>query len=72
MDQALKDLKDRQAKLAPKGDANAALEMGDACVVNMVGYMADESGGKGEPLPNAGEEEQGGARRSAVTTLCTM
>ncbi|GMH49654.1 hypothetical protein TrRE_jg3675 [Triparma retinervis] len=57
-EQALKDLKDRQAKLAPKGDASAVLEMGDACVVNMVGYMADESGGKGEPLPNAASGDQ--------------
>ena len=32
--------------------------MGDACVVNMVGYMADESGGKGEPLPNAASGDQ--------------
>mmetsp|Transcript_18462 Transcript_18462/g.38456 ORF Transcript_18462/g.38456 Transcript_18462/m.38456 type:complete len:547 (+) Transcript_18462:28-1668(+) len=58
MDQAVKDLKDRQAKLSPKGDANAVLEMGDACVVNMVGYMADADGNKGEPLPNAASGDQ--------------
>ena len=27
--------------------------MGDACVVNMEGYMANSDGTKGDPLPNA-------------------
>jgi len=27
--------------------------MGDACVVDMVGYLEKEGGGKGEPLPSA-------------------
>lgn len=51
--QALKDLAERYAvtEAAPEG---TALSMGDACVVNMVGYMAAEDGvTKGDPLPNA-------------------
>ena len=48
----------RTSQLAPKGDASAVLEMGDACVVNMVGYMADDAGNKGEALPNAASGDQ--------------
>jgi len=54
MDKALADLKERYATLEPISDADHVLQMGDACVVNMVGYMANEDGvTKGEPLPNA-------------------
>lgn len=54
MDQALRDLKERYATLEPITDADYVLQMGDACTVNMVGYMAKEDGiSKGEPLPNA-------------------
>lgn len=50
---ALGDLKDKYATLSDMEEGKA-LEMGDACVVNMVGYMAQEDGKtKGEPLPNA-------------------
>ena len=50
---ALSDLKDKYATLSDMEEGKA-LEMGDACVVNMVGYMAQEDGKtKGEPLPNA-------------------
>ncbi|GMI04300.1 hypothetical protein TrVE_jg1530 [Triparma verrucosa] len=58
MDEAIKDLKDRQAKLAPKDGDSPTLEMGDACVVNMVGFLADADGKKGEPLPNAASGDQ--------------
>jgi len=53
LDAAIRDLKERYAvlTLAP---LEKELEMGDACVVNMVGYMAAKDGvSKGEPLPNA-------------------
>jgi trigger factor len=50
---ALNDLKERYATLAPIEDANHELRMGDACVVNMEGWMADNAGGKGEKLPDA-------------------
>lgn len=53
MDQALLDLRDRYAVLEKIDDPTKTLEMGDACVVNMEGYMATEDGEKGEPLPNA-------------------
>lgn len=52
-DQALKDLAERYAvtDAAPEG---TELALGDACVVNMEGFMAAEDGvSKGEPLPNA-------------------
>jgi len=50
---ALGDLKDKYATLSDMEEGKS-LEMGDACVVNMVGYMAQEDGKtKGEPLPNA-------------------
>lgn len=51
MDQALVDLRARQAQLAPKEGDAPVLEMGDACVVNMVGYMATDAGAKGEVSP---------------------
>ena len=54
---ALRDLQERYASLEPIGDATHALQMGDACTVNMNGYMATERAGgsivKGDPLPNA-------------------
>jgi trigger factor len=50
---ALNDLKERYAMLEPIDDANHELQMGDACVVNMEGFMATADGQKGEPLPNA-------------------
>jgi len=54
MDKALSDLKERYATLEPISDTSHKLQMGDACTVNMVGYMAAEDGvSKGEPLPNA-------------------
>lgn len=52
-DAALRDLTERYAKLEPFEDESKALEMGDACKVNMVGYMATADGEKGEPLPDA-------------------
>ena len=52
-DKALNDLMERYASLAPIDDASHALEMGDACVVNMEGFMEAEDGSKGDPLPNA-------------------
>jgi len=53
MDIALKDLRDRYATLAPMDD-DTELAMGDACVVNMEGFMAEDDGvTKGDPLPNA-------------------
>lgn len=53
LDLALSDLKERYVTLEPIADANYKLAMGDACTVNMVGYLATESGEKGDPLPNA-------------------
>lgn len=50
---AMNDLKERYASLEPIEDANHELQMGDACVVNMVGYMATDSGEKGDKLPDA-------------------
>ena len=52
-DAALRDLTERYARLEPHGDADHALVMGDACVVDMVGYMATHDGNKGEKLPEA-------------------
>ena len=52
-DAALRDLTERYAKLEPYTDASQALAMGDACKVNMVGYMATPDGEKGEALPDA-------------------
>jgi len=51
---ALRDLKERYATLEPITDESYVLAMGDACTVNMEGYMAAADGvSKGEPLPNA-------------------
>ena len=53
-DVALKDLRERFAILTPLEDKDHALEMGDACVVNMQGFMAEADGKtKGEALPDA-------------------
>mmetsp|Transcript_22780 Transcript_22780/g.47546 ORF Transcript_22780/g.47546 Transcript_22780/m.47546 type:complete len:568 (-) Transcript_22780:172-1875(-) len=52
-DAALRDLTERYAKLEPIADESQSLVMGDACKVNMVGYMATADGEKGEPLPDA-------------------
>ena len=52
-DAALNDLKERYAKLEPYDDDNQALTQGDACKGNMVGYMANSDGGKGEAFPDA-------------------
>uniref|UniRef100_A0A7S2LBQ1 peptidylprolyl isomerase n=1 Tax=Leptocylindrus danicus TaxID=163516 RepID=A0A7S2LBQ1_9STRA len=52
-DTAMADLRDRYAETSKIDDPTAKLAMGDACVVNMVGYMATADGEKGEPLPNA-------------------
>lgn len=53
LDKAIMDLRERYATLEPIDDPSHALQMGDACTVNMVGYMADANGQKGTPLPNA-------------------
>jgi len=53
MDKALSDLKERYASLDKIEDPDHALAMGDACVVTMEGFFANEDGSKGEPLPNA-------------------
>ena len=50
---ALNDLMERYATLSPIEDESYALQMGDACVVNMEGFMANEDGSKGDPLPDA-------------------
>jgi trigger factor len=50
---ALSDLAERYAQLAPIENMDHELQMGDACVVNMEGWMATDDGEKGEPLPNA-------------------
>lgn len=52
-DKALSDLLERYAQLSPISDANHQLQMGDACVVNMEGYMATDDDQKGEKLPDA-------------------
>lgn len=51
-DKALGDLRERYVILDPSPEGHA-LEMGDACRVDMTGYMANDDGSKGEPLPNA-------------------
>ncbi|GKY94443.1 hypothetical protein MPSEU_000410100 [Mayamaea pseudoterrestris] len=53
LDRALNDLKERYATLETIDDVNHALQLGDACVVQMDGYMATADGTKGDPLPNA-------------------
>jgi len=52
-DKALNDLKERYASLELIEDNDYKLQMGDACVVNMEGYMATGDGQKGEKLPDA-------------------
>mmetsp|Transcript_1367 Transcript_1367/g.3450 ORF Transcript_1367/g.3450 Transcript_1367/m.3450 type:complete len:632 (+) Transcript_1367:126-2021(+) len=52
-DAALRDLTERYARLEPYEDESQLLASGDACKVNMVGYMATSEGEKGEPLPDA-------------------
>jgi len=54
LNRALNDLKERYATLEPITDSDYVLQMGDACTVNMEGYMAAADGtSKGDPLPNA-------------------
>jgi trigger factor len=53
LDKTLSDLKERYASLEKIVDPTHTLQMGDACVVNMEGFMANPDGTKGEPLPNA-------------------
>lgn len=53
MDKALNDLKERYAKLEVIDDKEYEMVMGDACTINMEGYMANAEGGKGEKLPDA-------------------
>jgi len=53
MDKALNDLKERYATLEAIEDKDYELKMGDACTVNMEGYMSNGMGGKGEKLPDA-------------------
>lgn len=49
---ALSDLRNKYATTTPM-EEGATLSMGDACTVNMVGYMAEADGKtKGDPLPN--------------------
>jgi len=52
-DKSMKDLAERYATTTP-AEKGKALAMGDACIVNMEGYMTAEDGvSKGEPLPDA-------------------
>jgi trigger factor len=53
MDQAILDLRERYAELETIEDNEYELKMGDSCKINMVGYMANADGGKGEKLPDA-------------------
>lgn len=53
LNSALRDLKERYVTLEPIEDQNYRLQMGDACTVNMIGYVATADGSKGELLPNA-------------------
>eukprot|EP00533_Pseudo-nitzschia_delicatissima_P016737 CAMPEP_0197283450 /NCGR_PEP_ID=MMETSP1432-20130617/24935_1 /TAXON_ID=44447 /ORGANISM="Pseudo-nitzschia delicatissima, Strain UNC1205" /LENGTH=568 /DNA_ID=CAMNT_0042750439 /DNA_START=120 /DNA_END=1826 /DNA_ORIENTATION=- len=53
MDKALSDLKEKYVTLETIEDNEYELQMGDACVINMEGYMADADGAKGEKLPDA-------------------
>ncbi|CAJ1969918.1 unnamed protein product [Cylindrotheca closterium] len=50
---AINDLLERYAELAPITDKDHEMQMGDACIVNMEGWMANEAGEKGEKLPDA-------------------
>jgi len=51
-DLAMGDLRDRFAVLEDAPDGTK-LDWGDACNVNMVGYMSNDAGEKLEPLPNS-------------------
>jgi trigger factor len=53
LNSSLRDLRERYTSLELIEDDDYVLNMGDACTVNMVGYMATSDGTKGEPLPNA-------------------
>jgi len=53
MDKAILDLKERYAEVETIEDKDYVLRMGDACRINMKGYMANSEGRKGEVLPNA-------------------
>mmetsp|Transcript_14269 Transcript_14269/g.33217 ORF Transcript_14269/g.33217 Transcript_14269/m.33217 type:complete len:538 (-) Transcript_14269:278-1891(-) len=53
MDKAVLDLQERYTELATIEDKEYELKMGDACRINMEGYMANADGGKGEKLPDA-------------------
>ena len=54
LDIALRDLKERYATVQIIDDNDDyVLGMGDACTVNMVGYLATAENTKGESLPNA-------------------
>ena len=57
-DKALGDLKERYAVVEKIDDANHQLQMGDACIVNMEGYMATDAGEKGDKLPDAASGER--------------
>jgi len=57
MDKALSDLKERYVELETIEDKDYVLKMGDACKINMEGYMANADGGKGEKLPDAASGE---------------
>ncbi len=57
MDKALSDLKEKYVTLETIEDQEYALQMGDACVINMEGYMANADGTKGEKLPDAASGE---------------
>jgi len=53
-DKSMSDLHEKYAELTPIEDPSYKLAWGDACVVDMVGYMAADDGvTKGEPLPTA-------------------
>eukprot|EP00549_Striatella_unipunctata_P004359 CAMPEP_0118700294 /NCGR_PEP_ID=MMETSP0800-20121206/16482_1 /TAXON_ID=210618 ORGANISM="Striatella unipunctata, Strain CCMP2910" /NCGR_SAMPLE_ID=MMETSP0800 /ASSEMBLY_ACC=CAM_ASM_000638 /LENGTH=495 /DNA_ID=CAMNT_0006600821 /DNA_START=261 /DNA_END=1748 /DNA_ORIENTATION=- len=53
IDMAVNDLRDRYATLEPTDDGHA-LQMGDACTVNMNGFFVTDDGvSKGDPLPGA-------------------
>lgn len=57
-DAALFDLRDKNSQLSPLENDSVALDWGDACVVNMVGYMANADGTKGDPLPKAASGDE--------------
>eukprot|EP00547_Thalassionema_nitzschioides_P013217 CAMPEP_0194261578 /NCGR_PEP_ID=MMETSP0158-20130606/46096_1 /TAXON_ID=33649 /ORGANISM="Thalassionema nitzschioides, Strain L26-B" /LENGTH=823 /DNA_ID=CAMNT_0039001703 /DNA_START=15 /DNA_END=2486 /DNA_ORIENTATION=- len=55
-DKAMNDLRERYVILEPSPEGHA-VEMGDACRVDMTGYLANDDGSKGEALPNAASGE---------------